>query len=466
MRIVMLTDDVQIDRRILLECISLLDEGNEVILIAAHDPARPEFEILDSIKIERLPQYAYTKFEILILNIQNRIINLLNRLSQKTQSIFSRIILAPNPLIKKYSRQHIILQKSFSGYQKIIHFILKIVLKLITFIAIATNKFVHLTRYLINKSSRMSVLDKLKYKRIKYYDPDVIHVHDLPQLKAGVFAKRELNVPLIYDAHEFYPEQPRLTKKQSHHLRKIENKYIHYADIIFTVNPLLAKEMEKTYKNISVGVLQNAIDPQSDFNVNDSHDRFREEYDFLKDKILLLYQGWIANERNLENIIEGMKLVNNDRFHLLIMGYGDYVATLQEMVKDLGVTDKVTFISSKSQDELLSYTASADIGLIPYPYGKDLNTHYVSPNKLYEFISACLPILSNDLPFVRSVIEKNGFGVAGDLQMPQAFADTLNDFPLAKLEEFRAALLQKHKKFEWHEESRILIDCYSKLDKR
>ncbi|MBY0403320.1 MAG: glycosyltransferase, partial [Cyanobacteria bacterium] len=305
---------------------------------------------------------------------------------------------------------------------------------------------------------------------IAYYNPDVIHVHDLPMLPAGLYAKQKLRrfgrwVPVVYDAHEFYPEQPRLNLKHQQYLRKLEANYIGKADVAFTVNPLLAKEMERHYPGVSIGVVQNAINPTSGFDPSYKYNRFREEYHLPEDAILVLYQGWIAPGRNLEIIIEGMVLVpESSPFHLLLMGYGDYIETLQALVTRLELSHRVHFIPSQPQETLLYYSASADVGLIPYPYHQDINTHLVSPNKLYEFIIAGLPILSNELPFVKQLIETHGFGMCFDIQTPQGFANALEHYPLARIQEFKGQLQNGYKVFLWETEAEQLLSYYHQLD--
>ena len=54
MRVVMLTMDVQIDRRILQEAETLIDEGHEVILLACAAEGRPRFEIIGRVKVKTL----------------------------------------------------------------------------------------------------------------------------------------------------------------------------------------------------------------------------------------------------------------------------------------------------------------------------------------------------------------------------------------------------------------------------
>ena len=64
---------------------------------------------------------------------------------------------------------------------------------------------------------------------------------------------------------------------------------------------------------------------------------------------------------------------------------------------------RIHFLDPVSQDELLSWTAGADIGIVPYP-PIDLNSRLCTPNKLFEFIVAEVPILANDLPELRRFV--------------------------------------------------------------
>jgi glycosyltransferase involved in cell wall biosynthesis len=430
MRIVMLTDDVQIDRRILQEADSLIELGHEVILLAGWQENYPEFELIGQVKVQRLhtPQFPW-RLKILY-RLHNELIrglNWLSRLGQRLLQVLSMV------------------------WQKGI-----------TLLARGLNLVVRLgARALLWRGLRPHELAILE--SLKRYRPDVIHAHDLPQLRAAVAAKRRLAVPLVYDAHELYPEQPRLTERQRRGLRKLEKAYILDADRVITVNPFLEQEMARRYKHPAVAVIQNAMRPPATFDPTRRYDLFRQEYGLSAAQILILYQGYIAPERNLEVIVQGMQLVRDDRFVLLIMGYGAYAEHLQALAQEAEVSSRVVFVPSKSQDILLSYTASADIGLIPYPYGRDFNTHYVSPNKLYEFIIAGLPILTNDLPYVRQVVEEYGFGVCADLQTAVGFAGAVSRYPLDNLARYRHKLAEHRQQFLWQTEAEKLGKLYRDL---
>jgi glycosyltransferase involved in cell wall biosynthesis len=309
-------------------------------------------------------------------------------------------------------------------------------------------------------ASGFSGYEYVFFKKALFYRPDIIHVHDLPMLCIGARIKKQLGIPLIYDMHEYYPEQPRLTPEQQASLRTREKKDIHKADVIITVNSMLGAIIKRDYELPRIDIIQNAVLPGAQYNMEQKYDRFREDYPHLKSRMLLLYQGVLAENRNLEIAIQGMSLLKDDRWVLLIMGYGDYRSRLVKMVFDFNANGRVLFVPAKPQEILLTYTASADVGLIPYPTNKDINTHYVSPNKLYEFITTCTPIISNRLPYVQKVVEQNGFGLVADLNSPETFSEAIFKIDVLQLQIFRNNMRSNGWKYSWNEEKNNLLSIY------
>jgi len=59
--------------------------------------------------------------------------------------------------------------------------------------------------------------------------------------------------------------------------------------------------------------------------------------------------------------VEAMQYLDN--VLLLIVGGGDVLPVLKEMVNNLSLNDKVQFVPRRPPEKLAGYTASADIGL-------------------------------------------------------------------------------------------------------
>ena len=296
--------------------------------------------------------------------------------------------------------------------------------------------------------------------RARRHRPDVVHVHNLPLLRAGTALGQE-GVLVLYEMHELYSEQRNATPAVRERLREIERTHIGRTDARIAVNPLIANEVSRRYGGIDVGVLQNAVEAPAGLH-DTRHDRIRAELGLPPGRRILLYQGWISEERNLVSLVEGLALVT-DPVELVLMGYGEHLRTLLARAAELGIADRVHHLETKSPDEYLLYTASADVGVIPNSPTWDANTTFLSPYKLYEFVLARLPILANDLPFVRAVVEEHGFGVATRLETAAEWAAAIRAYPWERLEEIRAAMAREEHAFSWESERHILLAVYERL---
>jgi glycosyltransferase involved in cell wall biosynthesis len=324
-------------------------------------------------------------------------------------------------------------------------------------------RVVHRAPALLRRLRRLDDRERHLVERIRFYRPDVIHAHDLPQLRPAAVAKRELGVPLVYDAHELYPEIHTLTPPQKRLLAKREARYIRSCDLVITVNGYLAGIMAERYGIAAPAVILNATVAPAGFDERERYDRFRAVLPIPRDAVVLLYQGWMPPDRpGLDPLVRSMALVTNPRVHLVMMGYGEERDVLPSLTRELGLSNRIHFKDAVPQSELLFWTASADAGIIPY-LPVDLNTHFCSPNKLFEFITARLPIIANDLPFLRDVVANNGFGVIRKLETPADYAaaiDTMfDDFP-TRTEHFRNSLLASGSRFAWCVEQEKLLSLY------
>jgi glycosyltransferase involved in cell wall biosynthesis len=310
---------------------------------------------------------------------------------------------------------------------------------------------------------RPTVWDNAMINRGLYYDPDVVHVHDLPQLFAGVQVARRLKVPLIYDSHEIYTEIATLNEREKKYLRTREQRLIRTCDVVYTVNPFCAKWMTETYKR-DVGSITNATTRPTNFDPLVRHREFHKFLGLREDARILCYQGWFSlHGRGLIGLVQAMQFVRKD-VHLVMVGYGDH-AHFRNVALAAGVRDRIHLIESVPWDELLWWTASADVGVIPYQ-PVDLNHLYCSPNKLSEFICAHLPMLANDLPYLRQVIDGEGFGIVRPMSTPQNMAAAINevfDPAFRHIENAKQMLAKNAWRWEWPEESKKLIAIYKNI---
>lgn len=255
---------------------------------------------------------------------------------------------------------------------------------------------------------------------------DTVYVHDLPCLGAAVEAAEYWSTRLVYDAHELYPEQRSFTWAQRRICRKVEAELIHKPDVVFTVNESIAREMRRRYGRSDIKVLLNALDPDPTFLPRKKYQLIRGRLGLDHHRRILLFQGGLSPHRNLEKLVTAMRHVRTPDVALVFLGDGALKAKLVRRADALGLINKrIFFLDAVPQTDLLTYSASADVGIIPYP-PVDLNSLYCTPNKLFEYIQAGLPILAADSPELRRFVQGNGFGINAPMRTSRQIATAID----------------------------------------
>lgn len=290
---------------------------------------------------------------------------------------------------------------------------------------------------------------------------DLVHVHDFPTLRAGLMAAEARGVPLIYDSHEFYPLQSELPERFQKLYLARERKLIRDCAAVITVNPYIARLMGETYGIEAPHVILNASEETAV-----EARPLRRELGLAEEDVILIYQGWVSHNRNIDALIRVLPLLGR-RFKLLLVGYGEYLEVLKDLARDLEVEDRVIFYGRVESDDLPPLTAACDIGLIPYVAVDEMH-RYCSPNKLFEFAMAELPVVASDLPYLRDVLDGYGFGVLGDLSRPEALARLIDDVAATpeRLAALKAGARRARAELNWTIEGQKLLGIYDTVFRR
>ena len=159
-----------------------------------------------------------------------------------------------------------------------------------------------------------------------------------------------------------------------------------------------------------------------------------------------------------------MAYVQNREAIAVLLGDGSEQKRLTILARRLGVTHRVYFHPAVPQQHLLTYTASADVGIIPY-LPTSPNTRLCTPNKLFEFLQAEVPILAHDLPELRRIIAGEGIGQVTMLSSPQALAAAIDAWFAAPDPGhcYQEALRQAKERYCWEHEEPKLLALYRSL---
>ena len=305
-----------------------------------------------------------------------------------------------------------------------------------------------------------SFYSKLFYSTASRYSPRVFVANDLPMLPVATQLAEACGARLVYDSHELYSEQE-FSDSEKRRWAEIEAKYIGACDVVITVNQSIATELEQRYGVSDVKVIYNAERTHQAPAVSR---RLHEVFGLSADKKIVLLQGGLSAGRNLEILVDAMRCVQNSSVVLVVIGDGLLLYSLQKMVQQEGLTERVYFHAAVPQNELLALTAAADAGVIPYQ-ATCLNNHYCTPNKLFEFIAAGLPILATDLPEIRRLVEGQQIGLVGDTGSPRKLAALMDDFFSDKKRFilWKSQVSVARQLICWEKEEKKLVEIYEAL---
>lgn len=302
-------------------------------------------------------------------------------------------------------------------------------------------------------------------KRLFYYllfhKADVLVSNDLDTLLPNYLNSRLKGSNLVYDSHELFCEVPELqsspTKKNI--WKRIERWIFPKLKNVFTVNDSIAKIYSDEY-HVDVKVVRN-IPLLS--NQNKLKKIGKKELGIPLDKKIIVLQGAGINiDRGSEEAVQAMQFVNNAI--LLIIGSGDVIQVLNQMVLDLKLSDKVLFIGKVPFEKLLQYTHHADLGLT-LDKDSNINYRYSLPNKLFDYLHAGVPVLASDLVEIKKIITDHSIGDCIDNHDPKHIADKINSIlnDDEKLQLWKKNCKIAAAKLNWEIEEQQLISVYSKL---
>lgn len=240
--------------------------------------------------------------------------------------------------------------------------------------------------------------------------PSAVVASDPETLEVAAWIKPRLDFKLIYDAHEYYPEEVLDDTARAMAVHRIHRRAADRIDNFITVNPLIAQLYANDYPRFPAAqILRNA--PKAG-NQPDYDGRLHKLLDLDPSTKIILHQGRLSSMRGLIPLaLSACKLPS--KWHVVFMGAGP----LQEEIALAG-GHRCSVIAPQPWEQLPLWTAGATIGAILYePLGA--NQINCSPNKLWEFPAASVPILASPLPYLSQQVQRWGMGWVTEIEPPK-----------------------------------------------
>ncbi len=249
-------------------------------------------------------------------------------------------------------------------------------------------------------------------------------VRDMPLVLAAVSVGRRYGVPVIFDMAENYPAVLAVWRRWEGRTRALVN--------VFARNTALARPVERASARGADAVL--VVVPEHVERVS----RLRgtsdgihvventpvlEELDALWTRyeqdigsqpcggcLEVVYGGNVHFYRGIDTLIECaafLKRQGQQEVRFTVVGTGKVWNRLQAMALQLGVSDAVCFTGW--QADLMAFVYRAHVGYDGSHASE--HTHNTMPNKVYDYMGFCKPVLVSDCRPMKRLVEQTGCGL-------------------------------------------------------
>ena len=179
----------------------------------------------------------------------------------------------------------------------------------------------------------------------------------------------------------------------------------------------------------------------------------------------LMYVGGLQSNRGLDTAIRAMPKIIERIPHalLVIVGGGVYQSALEQLTRELGLTNVVTFKGQQPFEKVHSYINAGDICLVPHTESPEINT--TMPHKLFQYMYLKKPVIVSSAKPLARVVNDAHCGQVFESANPDSFANcviALQDPALRQQlgENGHRAVLDR---YSWQQESKELVKLYATL---
>ena len=291
--------------------------------------------------------------------------------------------------------------------------------------------------------------------------PSVWHVNDLPGLLGLWIGGLPRHAPFVYDSHELYVESgsaARMPAIARGLLTRFERRLIRRAAGVLTVNRGIAQELANRYGVEPVVVLNcpSYVDVSRPGKLRSTLG--------LGDETIILYHGLVGANRGIETTIEALRRLPSSVV-FVVLGDGSLVPYVRELREEPALRRRLYWHPSVPQSELLSWVVDADVGSVLIA-PVELSFLLSTPNKLFECMTAGVPVVASDFPTMREIVLGEGIGYVCDPMDPLRVAEVID-----RLLTDRAALRamaergQKaaRRAYNWETQAAALVGLYGSV---
>jgi glycosyltransferase involved in cell wall biosynthesis len=287
---------------------------------------------------------------------------------------------------------------------------------------------------------------------------DIYHFHDPELLPAGRKLKR-LGKTVIFDAHEDIAKQL-ASKPYLNRIARIvvppliegyERRVCTRLDAIVTATAHIRDKFRKINANVA--------------DINNYPLRgelYTPEVDWSIKLPQVCYIGGITEIRGIFPLVKAMEYVTKaDRLVIAGRFAESSVDTAAHAMPGWRKVDERGFVDRENVRDILAHSVAGLVTFLGVP-----NHINDQPNKMFEYMSAGLPVIASNFPLWREIIEGNDCGICVDPEQPAEIAeaiDYLATHPERAMQMGVNGRVAVQERYNWDNEVPKLLELYSRL---
>lgn len=215
----------------------------------------------------------------------------------------------------------------------------------------------------------------------------------------------------VFEVRDLWPDAAvEMGELKNKHFRKfsyaLEKSLYNKADHIVAVTKRFKQKIiEKGYTPNSISVIRNGSDLSFKHIV--VPEKLIEKYQ-ADNNFIVIYAGNLGIAQNLTTILKAAEKLKENNILFLLVGTGPEETILKDYAKSHDLTN-VIFTGEIAKENMSKYFSLADCGIIPL---KNIEVfERTIPSKLFDYMSANLPIILGVKGEAKEILEKSKAGI-------------------------------------------------------
>lgn len=294
------------------------------------------------------------------------------------------------------------------------------------------------------------------YKIVKKEKPEIVYCHDYySALFAFMLLGKKHCKHIVYDAHELIIPEPGVRDRRLQFFYLFEKLIIKKVDKAFCASKERGEFMRKHYGLDSIPTPIRNISQLSISEDEKTCEILNSLEDFFsKTEPTVVYAGVVTKKRRITELANAVSTLA-PKFKLLIVGKGDAIEELKA-IASANTQMSVAFTGAVPYNSLGAILNRCDVGFVYYPTDT-LNNTYCASNKVFEYASVSLPMISNTNPTIVSELKTNHIGISSE-----NFVEALNEV-CRDLEGYKKACDDYTVNNPWQKDAELLLSKIKEL---